>query len=307
MERYSVIDIGSNSIRLMCCEVEDGKLLHSEKTIWTTKLGKGVHETRMLSQESMDESYRALDVFSKKTVEFGGKCLGAFATSAVRDSLNGNQFINGIEKRTPLSVEIVSGDREAKLGYLGVIAGISPSVEKIMVLDIGGGSTEVIFGDAKTQHRAQSINVGAVRMTDLFIQHDPPDESELSQVANYTFEKIRELQSYGMTFGPTELIGIGGTITTLQAMTLKLGVYDRERIHNSYLEKTDVLNWIECFKKKSLTERMSITGLQPKRADIIPSGATILKVAMESFNFDRIRISDYDNLEGLLAEKGILL
>lgn len=304
--RYSVIDVGSNSIRLMNCMVVDGRLTHCEKHIRTTKLGKGVDATGKLSEASMKDSFEALLEFKSMMASYDGEFIGAFATSAVRDALNGGSFAEESERLTGFKMHIIQGDREARLGYLGVAAGLPAGVDKLVVLDIGGGSTEVIAGDRFEYIYSKSFNIGAVRMTDACVDSDPPTEKQLECVVESGKAMFCEAASLISGFEPEVIVGIGGTITTLQAMTLEMESYDRDRIHNSRLSMKDILAWREVFERTPLSERKKLKGLQPKRADIIPAGAAILEAAMQTYGFKEIVISDYDNLEGLLVEAGVL-
>lgn len=306
MERFAVIDMGSNSIRLLKCLVAEGEIVSAEKELIMTRLGQGVNESKQLSEVSMEKTYEALDVFLKVANQYGASLIGAFATSAVRDSRNQSQFVTEAKRRTGVDVTVIDGDREAKLGYLGVLAGLASSFETIMVVDIGGGSTEIIVGDKTGILYAKSFDMGAVRMTEMFLPSDPPGIDELSKLSDYVRVLSQEIQQIVLTYKPQVAVGIGGTITTIGAVALQMETYDRSKIHNYELGLQEIHSIFSEFTSVSLPERVKISGLQPKRADIITAGTAILVEVMNLSGFESIRVSDYDNLEGVLAEAGIL-
>ncbi len=305
MKKYSVIDIGSNSIRLLNTAVEDNTIISSKKYLNMTRLGLNVDKTKMLSLESMEKSVEALKSYMSMIEEFGGEFLGAYATSAVRDSVNKKSFIDDVRDKVGIDINVISGEKEALLGYYGVLAGLNEA-RRVLIIDIGGGSTELILGDRDKIHSAVSLNLGAVRMTDKFIRSDlilkEEKEELMSHIKSLISAQIKNIKD----FKPEVVVGIGGTITTIGAIDLKMDEYDREKIHNHQINLDTIKTINKDLEHKTLEERMKISGLQPKRADIIYAGGMILEILLEASNLCDIKVSDFDNLEGALVEKNIL-
>lgn len=305
MEKYSVIDIGSNSIRLLNAVVEDGKIVSGEKHLRMTRLGKNVDSSKMLAEESMEQTFDALVEFKNMSESFGGELIGAYATSAVRDSLNKDYFTEEAFKRSGIQVEVISGEEEAHLGYLGVLAGLN-DFSRVLIIDIGGGSTELITGDRLSIERAISLNIGAVRMTGKHLFEPIVTEFENSELIDDVMSNVKDELEHIIKFNPDVVVGIGGTVTTLGAMKLKMETYDRDKIHNYPVSIKDIIEINKDLKSKTLDERKKILGLQPKRADIIYAGGLILQCIMEGTNLNSITVSDFDNLEGQLVKKNIV-
>ncbi|MCC5911824.1 MAG: Ppx/GppA family phosphatase, partial [Clostridiaceae bacterium] len=257
-----------------------------------------------ITPKGMKENLEAFQVFVTKAKAYGAEAIHAIATSAVRDAANGKEFVELALEKTGIKVEVIDGATEATLGYQGVLMGLKEAGETtaILVIDIGGGSTEFILGKGDLLQEVVSENVGAVRMTERIITTDPvtPEEEKSLHLAiekeiNPTLQRLKEKDI-------KKLIGIGGTITTLAALHQELEVYDMEKVHNYSLTLTDIEYIHQKLKNLPLEERKNLKGIHPKRADIILAGVTILIVAMEKLGLEEITVSEYDNLEGLLRE-----
>jgi exopolyphosphatase / guanosine-5'-triphosphate,3'-diphosphate pyrophosphatase len=308
---YSVIDIGSNSIRVMHAGVEDKRLISCRKGLVMTRLGKGVNEKKQLSEETMKATCEALKLFSDEAEAMGSELIGAFATSAVRDSSNRGEFIDMAREVAGVDVTVIDGKREAELGYQGVISGVKhmmkdASHENIMIIDIGGGSTEVIIGNENGIIYSHSYDMGSVRLSEMFVESDPPSDEEISRLESFIADYSSDVKSACSEYRPSMAVGIAGTITTIGAVSLQMDEYDRDRIHGLKLTIGEVSRIYGMFLGMDTQARKSIPGLQPKRADIIPAGTAILKCLMEMTGFDEVVISDYDNLEGVLVDMGLL-
>lgn len=305
MNKYSVIDIGSNSIRLLNAVVENNKIVSAKKYLDMTRLGFGVDKTRKLSADSMEKSVEAMKTYKAMIQEFGGELIGAYATSAVRDSSNKDLFVKDVFDETNIDIHVISGEEEALLGYYGVLAGLN-SASRVLIIDIGGGSTELILGDAKEIHSAVSLNIGAVRMTDKYLKSELVCENEKKELMSFIEESINDEIQKIIDFKPEVVVGIGGTITTIGAINLGLEEYDREKIHNYKIKYEEIETINSELETKNLEERKKIKGLQAKRADIIYAGAIILEMILKASKLSDIRVSDFDNLEGALIQKNIL-
>lgn len=307
-QKYAVIDMGSNSVRLMLAEVNAGKLVSATKELAMTRLGAGVNESGELSEEAMAATLVALKTYKAKADAVGAELLGAFATSAVRDALNGQAFAKRAWAETGVEVNIIPGELEAQLGYEGVLSGLPEALKdkRFLIIDIGGGSTELIVGTIAGILYRHSFNVGTVRMTGKHISSDPITAAEDLQlhedVAAILTNGVRE----ALMLRPEVAIGIGGTATTFGAMDTAMTVYDRDRIQGIEVTTAHLASIKESLRLKTVAEKCQLPGLMPKRADVIYAGAVILCHLLESLNLEGFVVSDYDNLEGILAHRGIL-
>ena len=303
MKSYAAIDIGTNSIRLLIAYVENGRIIKSHKELETTRIGENVDKCGLLSEVAMERSTKAIINFVQRVRQNGIYNIQIIATSAVRDAKNRETFIQKVKVATNVDIDVISGEREAYLGFLGVLKGSKHPEEKNLVIDIGGGSTELIIGDALGIHQMISLNLGAVRMTEKYITGDPITGEEMERliegIDTLVIDTIEILKKYPID----RVIGIGGTATTLGAMYKKLEVYDRDQIHNFDLSLQQIKDLGEIVASSTLSERRKLKGLHPKRADVILAGITILDRILTKLDVDSIRISEYDNLEGLVFEQ----
>lgn len=296
MKRYAAIDIGTNSMRLLLAELEGMRILHREKEINTTRIGQSVDQGGAITQDGMERNLEAFDVFVKKARNYGAETIFAIATSAVRDAKNGKEFVKAAFEKTGIKIEIISGKKEAEIGYKGVLMGLKDTALETMVIDIGGGSTEFILGSGENLKEIISENVGAVRMTERVGEN----ETKLRQAIKTTIENtLHRLNGTELQ----QLIGIGGTITTLAALHQQLEPYDMEKVHNYSLTVENIETVKSQLMQLTIEERKKLKGLHPKRADIIIAGVMILLVIMKNLNIGKITVSEYDNLEGLLYDQ----
>lgn len=303
MAKLAAIDIGTNSMRLLIARVKDGKIIESFKDLETTRMGENVDKTGRLSRDAIERNLKALEKFVNIARREGIDNLSVIATSAVRDAENREEFLHQARRELGVEIQVISGDREAQLGFLGVSQGLKEKNEDILVLDIGGGSTEFILGNGSGIRHMISLNVGAVRMTEKYIAADPPRLQELEDlkegVEHIIFPTLVRLKEMKME----RVIGIGGTATAIAAVHKELKVYDREKVHHTELNLQEVRNVLQKFMSVPLHERRKIPGLHPKRADVIIAGTIILDRVLTLLEIDALRISEYDNLEGLIFEQ----
>ncbi|KXG73962.1 Ppx/GppA phosphatase family protein [Thermotalea metallivorans] len=303
MTKLAAIDIGTNSMRLLIARVKDGKIIESFKDLETTRIGENVDKTGRLSIDAMERNIKALEKFVNIVRKERIENLSVIATSAVRDAENREEFLHRARKELGVEIQVISGDREAQLGFLGVSQGFEGNDEEILVLDIGGGSTEFILGNGVGIRHMTSVNVGAVRMTEKYIVADPPRLQEIEDLKERvehiilpTLVRLKEMRV-------DRVIGIGGTATTIAAVHKELKVYDREKVHHTELNLREVRNVLQKFMSVSLHERRKIPGLHPKRADVIIAGTIILDRILSLLEINTLCISEYDNLEGLIFEQ----
>ncbi len=301
MKRVAAIDIGTNSMRLLLAELEKEGFTFRQKALNTTRIGRSVDVNRRISEDGIKVNIEAFSEFVKVAREWGAEEIAAIATSAVRDAANGRDFIELALKETGVHIRIISGEEEALLGYRGVLKGVAELPERLMVIDIGGGSTELIVGDERKIIKGVSLNMGSVRMTERVITADPIVPKEYQQLQ----QEIRDILAKELegleALKPSMLIGIGGTATTIAAIHQELEPYDPDRVHQYSLSLEEIEALLNRLMVMSLEDRRTVKGLHPQRADIIIAGITIMTTVMEAFGIKELQVSEYDNLEGMLA------
>lgn len=300
--KFASIDIGTNSMRLLIADYEE-QFLSRKKYTNITRIGKGVDQNGFISEEAIDRNILALKEFVDMAKKEECEDIYVMGTSALRDSKNKEDFLTRAKNEAGVSVDIITGENEASLGFYGVASDLEES-GKVLILDIGGGSTEFILGDKKGGIIfSKSEDIGSVRLTEKFIKNDPVLEDELLKMQEYITDVTDNTVSILKKYHIDKLIGIGGTATTLSSMVQQLEVYDMQKVHHSIVDISEVEAMIEILKSKTLDERMMIKGLDPKRADVITAGLTILYALMNALDMKEIMISEYDNLEGLVYTK----
>lgn len=306
MNKVACIDIGTNSVRMIILDSEMS-CIDAEKYMETTRIGHGVDENRILSDAGIERTVTALQTFYDTAKAAHVDKFIAIATSAVRDAKNRDVFLDQV-KAIGIDVEMISGHEEARLGFLGVLKGLKVSGlvkddDHVLVIDIGGGSTELIVGNQEGIKYSHSLDVGAVRLHDKFVSEDPVPLLEQQDMADFIRTIIKPELQLIREYDVKMVIGIGGTITTAGSMALEMDIYNRKRIHNHYVPLETVYQLNKNLLSQTVEERQHHKGLQPKRADIIPCGFMILQMILLALEKDGITISEYDNLEGLFFDK----
>lgn len=302
--RSAVIDIGSNSVRILVADTDKAHTITPVyKSLETTRLGKGQAGTGKLSRESMEHTITALQNFQAKAEELHAGQVYCFATSAVREAENRDEFIRITHKKTKILIHVLSEQQEAGMGFAGIGAG-----EYRGMIDIGGGSTEVAVGSGLMPDYAQSVRLGAVRAVEIFPPGDVADSLTMEAMRQWCLNRygsiLPGLKAYlAKTDAPPIWYGVGGTVAALACMDQYLAKYDRERVHGYNLSRIKVKRILEELSLKTLQERREMVGLSPQRADIILGGVMILSTLMDALGLVAIRVSDSDNLEGYLAMK----
>ena len=301
--KIGTIDIGTNSMRLLIADYKNNKIENRKKYINITRIGQGVDDKGYITEEALERNLNALKEFADKCIEEKCEKVYCMGTSALRDSKNGQDFVNRAKELTNIDVKIICGEEESNLGFMGVLEGAGGDKSNyILVLDIGGGSTEFIVGNEDGIKFCKSENVGALRMTEKFITTDPISDEEFNKMSDFIEKTISSTLDKIKGMHVSKLVGIGGAITSLSAMNQQLEVYSMEKVHNSVVTKKDLEKILQNLKKMTLSDKKTIKGLQPKRADIITAGVTILHIVMEKLEIEKIMISEYDNLEGLICQ-----
>lgn len=301
-QRYTkgIIDIGTNSCRLFIAEVEKSegqtsiiKKVYKETQI--TKLGRYINEDSSIREEGMDIVVKIISKYKKTAEEYGVFEIKGFATSATREALNKDYFLKKIYDETKIEIKCISGDEEAELTFSGAISEFD---KDIILFDIGGGSTEIIYGDKNKTEFLKSFKAGAVRETEMFFREDNFSQENIEKCRESLkkrFEKIEYLKEKDF-----ELVGVAGTVTTNVSVKEKMEKYDTDKVHMYKLSKEDLEKNLNLYLSKNLEERKKIAGLQPQRADTVISGTIIILVIMEILKKNEITVSECDNLEGAM-------
>lgn len=301
--KVAAIDVGTNSMRLLIADYEDGDFKNREKHINVTRLGLDVDRDGIIGEGAMQRNLDSLDEFGSLARQEGCEEIWAIGTSALRDSKNSDEFVKRAAEKSGIAVEIISGAAEADMGFIGVLQGLDSKDENILVVDIGGGSTEFIVGNKDGIKFIKSENIGALRMTEKFLRQDPVDTLEYGLMENYISEELNDTIDKVCKLNIKKVVGIGGTITSVAAMLQEMEPYDMEKIHGSVIRYSEISQLLGSLKNMRLSEKRMIKGLQPQRADIITAGVGILEIILRMICFDRMAVSEYDNLEGLIAKK----
>jgi exopolyphosphatase / guanosine-5'-triphosphate,3'-diphosphate pyrophosphatase len=286
------VDLGTNTTRLLVADVSAGTLgeLHRETRI--TRLGEGVDARGRLLPAPMARVRNVLTDYRRIAGSLGAERTLLIATSAVRDAENGEAFLGEIEWSYGFATRMLSGDEEAELMLRGVAGGRGLG-EGTLVLDIGGGSTELIVGDFH-----ESLELGSVRHTERFLHADPPTQRELQTCAAAVRSVLAEHVPRKVLTRIREAVGVAGTVTTLAALDLGLAGYDRARVHEHRLSLAGVRRQLDRLAALPLAERREVPALDPERAPVIVAGAVILAQVLEHAGLDAIEVSEHDILDG---------
>jgi exopolyphosphatase / guanosine-5'-triphosphate,3'-diphosphate pyrophosphatase len=284
--RVAAIDLGTNTTRLLVADIEDGRVDEVLRRTRITRLGEGVDSRRRLLPVAIARVRNCLSDYRRELETAGAERALAVATSAVRDAENGEAFLGEVEWSYGFATRQLTGDEEAELTLRGV--GVA---EDALVVDIGGGSTELIGAGVHV-----SLNIGSVRLTERSLPSDPPTAKELGNAA----AAVRELLPEGPA--PERAIGVAGTITSLAALDLELTEYDPDRVHGHRLSADGVERQLQRLAAMPLAERREVPALEPERAPVIVAGAVILREVLTHFGLDEIEASERDILHGIALE-----
>ena len=298
MSRKAIIDIGSNSIKFFVGELAADRTI---KTVLDTndiaRLGEGLDSTGAISPEAMERNVASVAAFAKQAKELGADRIVSVGTMALRKASNSAEFVEKVKKTCGIEVQIISGEEEARLSYLAILSGLPLEKDAdLVVFDTGGGSTEFIYGKGTQMVKRFSVNLGAVRITENYLKADPVSPADV-QAAIAQIDK--EFKEAGVNGKPAQLVGMGGTVTSMGAVKHKMVKYDPSVIQGSRLTKKDIEEQIEEYSKRTVEQRKELPGLQPKRADVILAGACILKVITDRLGADGLTISDRGLRHGL--------
>ena len=298
--RVAAIDVGTNSTRLLVAEGLADGFRSVERRMVITRLGQGVNERRVLAPEALQRTLATIADYAATCGELGVKRLRVTGTSAVRDAHNRDEFFEGVRTLTGAEAELLSGEAEAGATFLGALSDL-PVDDPVLVVDIGGGSTEFISGREQPEHLV-SLNIGCVRMLEKHLHSDPPAPEELAALREEVRGKIDPIVD-GLEVPPgARLVGVAGTVTQLAALKAGIPVYDPDVTHHAVLSHGDVRMLARRLGSLTYAQRKRIKGLEPGRADVIVAGAEILLCVMEAFDMAEVLTSEKDILDGLVIQ-----
>jgi exopolyphosphatase / guanosine-5'-triphosphate,3'-diphosphate pyrophosphatase len=299
----AAIDCGTNSTRLLVADATGRPL---ERLMRITRLGQGVDATGRLAPEAIDRCVAVLAEFRQvmDRLDVGRGRLAA--TSAARDAANGAEFLTAAGRTTGLEPELLTGVDEGRLSLTGAVADLDPADGPFLVLDIGGGSTELVAGDGPDDPdlAAASLQLGCVRLSERFLTTDPPTPEELAAARHEVVAQLdRAVAEHPRFDGNHRLVGLAGTVSTLASVHLGMAHYDRDRIHHTVLRARDVRHWYELLAADTASDRLARPGMVPGRQDVIVGGVLILDAVIERLGFDECLVSEADILDGLVASQ----
>jgi len=296
--RRAVIDVGTNSVKLLVAEVTDQSVKPLLEKSEQTRLGRGFYETHYLQPEAIAQTAGVVSAFAKLAEEAQAVSTRVIATSAARDANNQQDLVRAIADACNLRVEIISGEQEAAWAFRGVCADAELTGMKLLILDVGGGSTEFILGDADHHSLSQSLALGSVRLMEKFRPADPPGINDLAKSRAWLKEFFRRELTPALESAlkddserKVQLVGTGGTATILARVEKRMEGFDRDQIDGTTLSRDRILEMMLDLWSLPLAERKKIVGLPSNRADIILMGVAIYAAVMEQWNFSTLRVS----------------
>lgn len=284
---------------MLIAEAQSGVAIPLAWRTRITRLGEGIAEGR-LRDEAVRRTIDVLREYADEARRERVQRVSAVATSAVRDAENAGELLSQAAALN-LPVEVLSGDREAALTHLGASADSSPSI-RCLVIDIGGGSTELVLGVHGHIERRASLNLGCVRMTEQYPMYDPPLREQVDALVRIVMESARPVAGEFAGFPDLCVIAVAGTVTTLAALKQQLQAYDPERVHGFRLSRGDVADILSRLSEMTLAERRQVPSLEPERADVIVAGAAILLGLMNLLDLTVVTVSEHGILYGLALE-----
>jgi len=299
--KYAVIDVGTNSVKFNISEKrKDGTWRTVVDRAEITRLGEGLEKTGEISPEAMERTVSAISAMVAEARKNDVAAIAAVGAMGLRTARNSQQFIDVVEKRCSVRIEVIPGEEEGRLAYLAVKSGLGLAEGSLAIFDTGGGSTQFTFGRGSSVEERFSVNVGAVRYTERYGLGGVVSPAQLDTALEAISADLVRIENRP---SPDALVGMGGAITNMAAVKHSLAKYNPDIVQGSVIERDEVERQIELYRSRSLDERRTIVGLQPKRADVILAGGCIVKTVMVKLNKDSLSVSDRGLRHGLLIER----
>ncbi len=300
MTRVAAFDCGTNSLRLLVADIDTTAGTSEElvREMRVVRLGQGVDRTGRIAEASLQRVFGALEEFMELVLAHDVKRMRFCATSAARDAENAQEFLDGVRRRIGVEAEVLDGDQEAALSFAGAIRTLPPLPEPLLVLDVGGGSTELILGNGDgTVLAAESLDIGSVRLNERHLPSDPPSPEEV-KAAVADIDRVLDACSVDPSAAGA-VIGVAGTVTTLAAAVLDLAAYDRTVIHHSVLRPDAVQGAVATLLSMLIEQRRALPYMHPGRADVIGAGGLILDRILRRTTVNSMLVSEHDILDGI--------
>jgi exopolyphosphatase/guanosine-5'-triphosphate,3'-diphosphate pyrophosphatase len=296
--RVAAIDCGTNSIRLLIADIEGTNFREIYRTMEIVRLGQGVDQNKAFHPDAITRTLAAVDLFVQEIAKRGVEHIRFCATSATRDASNRELFINGVKERLGIEPEVITGEEEARLSFIGATKEFAPSDAPFLVVDIGGGSTEFVYGHSEVEF-AKSVNIGCVRMTERNIHSDPPAADEIENARRDIQEAIAIAAAIVPITKAKTLIAVAGTATSVAASALELKEYDRHAIHLARISAEQTHHVALTFAAMNAEQRSHVGFLHPGRADVFAAGSLVLSEVMKATGAKEFVASEADILDGI--------
>jgi exopolyphosphatase/guanosine-5'-triphosphate,3'-diphosphate pyrophosphatase len=296
--RVAAIDCGTNSIRLLIADIEGNSFREVTRLMEVVRLGQGVDQTGQFHPDAIARTLAAVDIYAAEIAKRGVQKIRFCATSATRDASNRELFIEGVFERLGVRPEVISGEEEASLSFMGATKDLPASDGPFLVVDIGGGSTEFVIGTDHVE-AAKSVNIGCVRMTERHFVSSDPEPGEIAAATQDIDEAIAQAAKVVPITSAKTLVAVAGTATTVAAAALKLAEYDRYAIHLSHISAEDVHAASKMFFALKRDERAALGYMHPGRVDVIPAGSLVLSRIMLATGAKEFVASESDILDGM--------
>jgi exopolyphosphatase/guanosine-5'-triphosphate,3'-diphosphate pyrophosphatase len=296
--RVAAIDCGTNSIRLLIADIDGSNFREVVRDMEIVRLGQGVDETGQFHPDAIARTLAAVDKFAAEIAKRGVEKIRFCATSATRDATNRHLFVDGVRERLGIELEVISGDEEAALSFAGAIKDLDPSNGPFLVVDIGGGSTEFVFGTS-TVEAARSVNIGCVRMTERHFANDPVTTQQIELARTDIQAAIAQAAAVVPITKAKTLVAVAGTATTVAAAALELPEYDRYAIHLSRISAQQTHDAAAMFATSTREQRLSLGYMHPGRVDVIAAGSLVLSEIMKATGATEFVASESDILDGM--------
>ncbi len=299
--KIATIDVGTNSTRLLISEVKDGEVKPLFKRGKVTRLGRGVKERRELSREGIEETLKALREFKEIIREFGVEKVVVATTEAARLAENSEEFLNKV-RELGFDIKILSDREEAELVFRANALNFK-DFKEIITVDLGGGSTEIVYGKEGRVEYLKSLKFGVVFLAEEFLKSPKPTERELKELEGFIEKELLKVKRELPPLKEPKVIAVGGTITSVVAMEEKMEVYNSEKVHGYTITRQMVKKWYKLLSSMDIEERKKVRGLEEKRADVIVPGLAFFKVFCSVFNIEKLTVSELGLLYGLALKE----
>lgn len=302
--RIAVVDVGTNSTRLYIADVQDGAITAEiDRRTTVTRLGQGVDHSGVLAEEAMARVEAAVKEYRSVIDASGVDAVTGVLTSAVRDARNGQEFTQRLNDAYNINARTITGDEEARLTYLGATSDRPESDEPTVVIDVGGGSTELVVGQGAQVHFHTSTQAGVVRQTERFLKTDPPRPEELQLLQEEAHEIFTTAVPASERTRVSKGIAVAGTATSCAAILQELDPYDPAKVHGFRLLRAQAEMLLARLAQLTTEERRHVTGLHPDRAQTIVAGVILLIEAMRTFDLSEVEVSEHDILRGAALDR----